>query len=93
MGTRTVLRGGVVLSMDPNVGDLDRGDVLIEDGAIVSAGRDLPADDAEMLDRTGKIVLPGFVNTHHHMIQTTLRSYWADALDIDYFLQSRAGDE
>lgn len=35
METRTVLRGGVVLSMDPNVGDFDRGDVLIENGAIV----------------------------------------------------------
>lgn len=93
MKIRTVLRGGVVLSMDPNVGDFDRGDVLIEDGAIVAVGRDLPAGDAEVLDCTGKIVLPGFVNTHHHMFQTALRSYWADALDIDYFLQSRAGDE
>ncbi|MEV8443291.1 amidohydrolase family protein [Actinosynnema sp. NPDC051121] len=90
---RTVLRGGVVLSMDPNVGDFDRGDVLIEDGVIVAVGRELPAGDAEVLDCTGKIVLPGFVNTHHHMFQTALRSYWADALDIDYFLQSRAGDE
>jgi cytosine/adenosine deaminase-related metal-dependent hydrolase len=79
--------------MDPNVGDFDRGDVLIEDGAIAAVGRDLPAGDAEVLDCAGKIVLPGFVNTHHHMFQTALRSYWADALDIDYFLQSRAGDE
>ncbi|MFI9812542.1 amidohydrolase family protein [Saccharothrix variisporea] len=93
MGTRTVLRGGVVLSMDPTVGDFDRGDVLVEDGAIVAVGRDLPTSDADVLDCTGKIVLPGFVNTHHHMFQTALRSYWADALDIDYFLQSRAGDE
>ncbi|NUT34266.1 MAG: amidohydrolase family protein [Hamadaea sp.] len=79
--------------MDPNVGDFDRGDVLIENGAIVAVGRELPVGDAEVFDCTEKIVLPGFVNTHHHMFQTALRAYWADALDIDYFLQSRAGDE
>ncbi len=30
---RSLLRGGIVLSMDPAIGDLDRGDVLVEDGA------------------------------------------------------------
>ncbi|MGW6622044.1 amidohydrolase family protein [Nocardia sp. NPDC055002] len=87
---RLLLRGGIVLTMDDDLGDLDRGDVLIEDGKIVQVGREVHAD-AEILDCAGKIVLPGFVNSHHHMFQTALRSYWSDALDLDYFIQSRAG--
>ncbi|MEV6336153.1 amidohydrolase family protein [Nocardia vinacea] len=87
---RLLLRGGIVLTMDEELGDHERGDVLIEDGRIVEVGQDLTAD-AQVLDCAGKIVLPGFVNSHHHMFQTALRSYWADALDLDYFMQSRAG--
>jgi 5-methylthioadenosine/S-adenosylhomocysteine deaminase len=89
---RTLLRGGTVLSMDPDVGDLEAGDVLIEDGRIVAVEPNLDAD-AEVLDCSGRIVMPGFVNSHHHMFQTALRSYWSDALEMDYFLQSRAGDQ
>lgn len=90
MSSRVLLRGGVVLSMDPDIGDFDTGDVLVEDGQIVQLGRDL-GTDAEVRDCTGKIVLPGFVNSHHHMFQTALRGYWSDALAVDYFQQSRFG--
>jgi len=92
MTERTLLRGGIVLSMDPDVGDFERGDVLIEDGAILGVGRDLSTADADVVDCADKIVVPGFVNSHHHMFQTALRNYWADALDLDYFLQSRTGN-
>ena len=92
MTTRKLLRGGTVLSMDPSVGDLTSGDVLIDDGVIVEVGPGLPAAGAEVIDCDGKIVLPGFVNSHHHMFQTALRNYWSDALDMDYFLQSRTGE-
>ena len=42
---RTLLTGGTVVSMDPVVGDLDRGDVLVEDGVIVevASGSTRPA--------------------------------------------------
>jgi 5-methylthioadenosine/S-adenosylhomocysteine deaminase len=85
-----LLRNGIVLTMDPAIGDLDRGDVLVKDGAIVQVGRDLNVE-AEIIDCSGKVVLPGFVNSHQHLFQTALRSYWADALEIDYFTQSRTG--
>ena len=92
MSGRIMLRGGIVLSMDADVGDFERGDVLIEDGAVAAVGPDLARADAEVVDCAGKIVLPGFVNSHHHMFQTALRAYWSDALDLDYFLQSRVGE-
>jgi 5-methylthioadenosine/S-adenosylhomocysteine deaminase len=85
-----LLRNGIVLTMDPAIGDLDRGDVLVNDGEIAQVGRDLDVE-AEIIDCTGKIVLPGFINSHQHLFQTALRSYWADALEIDYFTQPRTG--
>jgi 5-methylthioadenosine/S-adenosylhomocysteine deaminase len=87
---KLLLRNGTVLTMDPEIGDLRRADVLIEDDRIVEVGVDIRAD-AEVLDCTGQIVLPGFVNSHQHMFQTALRSYWVDATAVDYFTQSRSG--
>ena len=55
------------------------GALLIEDNAVVWVGptADLPPGTVEaadrVLDATGKIVLPGFVNTHHHFYQTLTR--------------------
>ena len=40
---RTLLRGGMVVSMDPAVGDLPRADVLIEDGRIAAVGATVDA--------------------------------------------------
>lgn len=41
-------------------------------------GKDLPGDGARILDATGKIVLPGLVDTHRHLWQTALRQLAAD---------------
>lgn len=48
----------------------DRGDIRIEGPAIAEIGRGLRG---EGIDCAGKIVLPGFVNTHHHFYQTLTR--------------------
>jgi 5-methylthioadenosine/S-adenosylhomocysteine deaminase len=75
---RTLLRGGMVVSLDPTVGDLPQGDVLIEDGQIAAVAATVEATDAEIVDATGKIVMPGFVDTHRHTWQTTFRGLGAD---------------
>ncbi|MFC5833866.1 amidohydrolase family protein [Nonomuraea insulae] len=75
---RTLLRGGMVVSMDPAVGDLPQGDVLIEDGRIAAVAATVAAADAEVVDATGKIVMPGFVDTHRHTWQTAFRGIGAD---------------
>ena len=74
---RTLLKNGTVVSLDPAVGDLRRGDVLIEDGRIAAVGAAIRAE-AEIVDATGKIVLPGFVDTHRHTWQTAFRGIGAD---------------
>jgi 5-methylthioadenosine/S-adenosylhomocysteine deaminase len=74
MPQRTLVKGGFVLSMDPHAGDLPVGDVLIEDGRIAAIAPAIDAD-AECVDAAGTIVLPGFVDTHRHLWNTTLRGY------------------
>ncbi|MFC8519706.1 amidohydrolase family protein [Streptomyces sp. NPDC057257] len=75
---KTLLTGGTVVSMDPAVGDLDRGDVLIEDGVITAVAERIDAHDAEVIDATDRIVMPGFVDNHRHSWQTAFRGVGAD---------------
>jgi 5-methylthioadenosine/S-adenosylhomocysteine deaminase len=75
---KTLLSGGTVVSMDPAVGDLERGDVLIHDGVIVEVAERIHAPDAEVVDASDRIVMPGFVDNHRHTWQTAFRGIGAD---------------
>jgi len=77
---RILLRGGVVLSLDPKVGDFDKADVLIDGKKIIEVAPTVSAGDAEIVDCTGAIVMPGFITTHHHMYETLQRSIIPDGL-------------
>jgi 5-methylthioadenosine/S-adenosylhomocysteine deaminase len=76
---RILLKGGMVLSLDPGVGDFESGDVLIGGKKILAVGRNLNAT-ASVVDATGMIVMPGFVDTHHHQYETILRGILADGV-------------
>lgn len=82
---RTLIRGGYVVSVDPEIGDLDHGDVLIEGSEIVEVGRDVQAADAAIIDASSMAVIPGFVDTHRHTWETILRSATPDCDIPDYF--------
>jgi len=82
-GRRLLIRGGAVMSMDPAVGDFARADVLVEGNRIVAVGPNLQAGGAAVIDAGGRIVMPGFIDTHHHLFETALRSYLADGLLFD----------
>ena len=77
---RILLRGGVVLSLDTGVGDFERADVLVDGRLIAAVGPDISAPDAEVVDCSGTIVMPGFITTHHHQYETLQRSIIADGL-------------
>jgi 5-methylthioadenosine/S-adenosylhomocysteine deaminase len=79
-GRRYVIRGGHVMSMDPAVGDFVKADVLVEGKRIRKVEPNIHAGDATEIDASGKIVMPGFVDTHHHQFETALRSFLADGL-------------
>ena len=80
---RYVIRGGSVMSLDPNVGDFAQADVLVEGKKILAVGPNLHAGGAAEIDATGRIVMPGFIDTHHHQFETVLRSFLADGVLIN----------
>src|SRR4029079_2159517 len=71
---RILLRGGVVLTLDPKVGDFEQADVLIDGKKIADIKPSIAAGDAEVIDCSGAIVMPGFITTHHHQYETLQRS-------------------
>src|SRR5580765_6828653 len=79
-GQRYVIRDGAVMSMDPAIGDFPRADVLIEGKKILDVGPNIRAHGVSEIDARGKIVMPGFIDTHHHQFETALRSFLADGL-------------
>jgi len=84
--SKMLIRGGHVLSVDPEIGDLPRGDVLIDDGAIVAVEPEISAD-AEVVDAEGFIVIPGFVDSHRHTWEAAIRNVAPNATLDDYFVE------
>lgn len=78
MAGRKLITGGIILSLDPKVGNFHRGDVLIEGSKIAAVGASLAAADAEVIDASNSIVMPGFVDTHRHFWEGILRNIGTD---------------
>jgi 5-methylthioadenosine/S-adenosylhomocysteine deaminase len=77
--SRMLIKGGCVVTMDPQLRELPQGDVLIEDGRIAAIAPRLDVlDGAEVIDAAGMIVMPGLVNGHLHTWQSALRGIAAD---------------
>jgi 5-methylthioadenosine/S-adenosylhomocysteine deaminase len=81
-----LIKGGQVLSMDREIGDLPKGDILIEDGQITAVQPEISAD-AEIVDATGMIVIPGFVDSHRHTWEAAIRNCAPNATLDDYFVE------
>src|SRR3954468_9073107 len=82
-GRRYVIKGGAIMSMDPTVGDLPKGDILVEGKKILAIAPNINAGNADFIDATGRIVMPGFIDTHHHQFETALRSFLANGILIN----------
>ncbi|MEV0146708.1 MULTISPECIES: amidohydrolase family protein [unclassified Nonomuraea] len=81
----TVIRNGIVVDTEPEPVVIGPADVRIRDGRIAEVGRGLAAaDGADIIDATGRIVLPGFVDTHRHTWQAAIRATMPDATFGDY---------
>lgn len=83
-----LIRGGTVVTMDPGVGDLVSGDVLVRDGRIAVVGAGIEAVGAEVVDASGMVVIPGLIDTHIHMWQQPLRGLGADLFGLPDYLET-----
>jgi 5-methylthioadenosine/S-adenosylhomocysteine deaminase len=88
---RTLFKGGTVVTMDPTVPNLSTGDVLVDGGRIAAVGVNLQAGDAEVIDATGSIVMPGLIDAHHHMWLGVMRRMMPDVDDLFAYIDVVAG--
>ncbi|HEX3637571.1 MAG TPA: hypothetical protein VHV99_19185, partial [Paraburkholderia sp.] len=71
--SRTLLKGGTIVSMDAKVGDLVKGDLLIEGTKISAIAPEINAADAQVVDAADTIIVPGLVDCHRHSWEGQLR--------------------
>jgi cytosine/adenosine deaminase-related metal-dependent hydrolase len=71
--TRTLIKGGCILSMNPRIGNHHTADVLIDGDTIAEIGPGITARDAEVIDAVNTIVMPGFVDTHRRAADSLFR--------------------
>ncbi len=85
MSSRIKVRGATIITMDPALGVIDQGDILLDRGRIVSLGPAVADWAVTVIDGRGMIAMPGFVNAHLHLWQTALRGIAADWTLDQYF--------
>ena len=91
MTAQTLLRNGTVITAATAGEVLMGADILISDGKIAAIGHGLEAGDAEVIDITGRIVLPGFVDTHRHTWQSVIREIASDWSLTEYLAGLHTG--
>lgn len=87
MGT-TLIRGAVIMTMNAE-NDVFQGEILIRDNRIVKVSEQPITENADrIIEAGGKVLLPGFVQTHIHLCQTLFRGR-ADDLELIDWLRKR----
>jgi 8-oxoguanine deaminase len=86
MPTLLLKHAEVLVTLDASRREIRDGALFVRDNVIahVGATKELPTTADRVIDARGMIVLPGLVNTHHHLYQTLTRAIPA-AQDADLF--------
>lgn len=84
-----LIRGAHLITVDSALGEIAGGDIHVRDGAIVAVGRNLQAPGADVVDGSGMIILPGFVDTHWHMWGAVARNMSGHTTASGYYYVSR----
>jgi 5-methylthioadenosine/S-adenosylhomocysteine deaminase len=90
MADTLLIKGATIITLDPQ-NRIFEGDVLIEDGRIASLdpvpGARASQAAGETIEARGRVLLPGFVQTHIHLCQTLFRGAADDLALIDWLRQ------
>ncbi|WP_395758324.1 amidohydrolase family protein [Streptomyces althioticus] len=85
---RILFTGATVVTMDADLGVLPNADLLVEGDTITAVGPGLEAGDAVVVDATGAVLSPGFVDTHRHAWEAQLRRIMPDVDDLGAYVMS-----
>lgn len=88
--TRTLIKNATIITMDAQ-GDLPQGDVLITGETLTEIAPGIHADDSQVIDASGFIIIPGLINAHMHTWQTALRGLASNWTLLEYFQKMHAG--
>ncbi len=94
MGKPTLIRNACILTMDAELGDFERGEILIEGSKIKDVGAEVEvssqaADAIEVVDADGAIAIPGLVDAHRHVWQANIRYQTSNWSMMEYALTVR----
>ncbi|HCR71554.1 MAG TPA: amidohydrolase [Anaerolineae bacterium] len=78
MANKILIKNGIVLTLDKKIGNFHQADVLIEGTKIAAINLNINAEDAEVIDASDMIVMPGFIDTHRHVWEGILRNIGTD---------------
>ncbi|MGW4794135.1 amidohydrolase family protein [Nonomuraea sp. NPDC004297] len=87
---RKLIRQATIVTVDPELGVLASGDVLIDGDTIAAVGTSLHAPDAELVDGADFIVIPGLVNAHIHTWQTAVRGMGVNWSGVEHHLRMQS---
>ncbi|KAL0930084.1 uncharacterized protein CTRU02_214904 [Colletotrichum truncatum] len=75
MTGKYLITGGYLATLDDSLGDFANGAILVEDGVIKAVGKaeEIKAPDAEIIDATDGVIIPGMVDTHRHVSMSLTR--------------------
>jgi 5-methylthioadenosine/S-adenosylhomocysteine deaminase len=83
MSESLIINNAVVITLDDQ-NHIFEGSVLVEGGTITALGDSITARADEVIDGRGRVLLPGFVQTHVHLCQTLFRGAADDLALIDW---------
>jgi 5-methylthioadenosine/S-adenosylhomocysteine deaminase len=86
MPKELLIKGGNVVTVDPEIGDLPVVDILVRDGTIAVVGPNLTTSDpdADVIDAQGRLVIPGLVDTHRHVWQGAIGGFTPQVTGAGY---------
>lgn len=75
---KTLFRNATIITLDPRLKNIEKGDMLIEGSTIVEVAGSIVALDAEVIDASNMVIMPGLVDTHRHVWESVIRGIGAD---------------
>ena len=82
---KVLFRNAHLMSMNAEIGDMDKADILVDGTVIREVGTAIDAGDAEVVDATGMLMMPGMIDTHTHLWESPFKGRVSEGWGMEYF--------